>query len=270
MSSVPQTHPMRHPTFKQYVVVATFLFVVTIVEFLLVFPKTSLEVLDPVVTPLLILLSTVKFATVIMFYMHLRFDSRLFTGVFTAGLALGLAVGVALLVLFGALRANPLQREFAEANAVPYEAHEGGEASPESAEVPAGGSAATEITAAGDALAFNRTKLTASAGQEVVLRFKNTSTLNQHNWVLVKAGTKDAVAAAGAASGPANAWVPLADDRMIAHTQLVGPGQATVVRFQAPAAGSYQFVCTFPGHNVTMFGELEVTQQAARDELPDY
>jgi hypothetical protein len=32
----------------------------------------------------------------------------------------------------------------------------------------------------------------------------------------------------------------------------------TISPFTAPAAGTYQFVCTFPGHNFTMFGDFIV------------
>lgn len=35
---------------------------------------------------------------------------------------------------------------------------------------------------------------------------------------------------------------------------------AEEVRFTAPPPGNYQFVCTFPGHNFTMFGVFEVTR----------
>jgi len=113
-------------------------------------------------------------------------------------------------------------------------------------------------SAAGTKLEFDENKLTAKAGSSVVLRFKNNSTL-QHNWVLVKAGTKDAVATAGTAAGPTNDWIPRNDARVVANTKLVDPGKTGDVQFTAPAAGTYQFVCTFPGHNITMFGEFTVT-----------
>jgi len=115
------------------------------------------------------------------------------------------------------------------------------------------------IGVVGDALQFNTKRFTASAGSEVVLTFSNTSTINQHNWVLVQTGTKDAVATAGAAAGPANDWIPANDERVLFHTRLLDPGQTAEIRFAAPPPGTYQFVCTFPGHNFTMFGEFEVT-----------
>jgi cytochrome c oxidase subunit 4 len=102
-------------------VVATILFLITIVEFIIIY----VDALDPVVTPMLIILSAIKFATVVMFYMHLKFDSRLFSGVFVGGLALAFAVGLGLLGLFGALHSEPKPRTFAEANALPYEEHAG-------------------------------------------------------------------------------------------------------------------------------------------------
>ena len=119
-------------------------------------------------------------------------------------------------------------------------------------------SGSLEIGVAGDALQFNTDSLTSSAGSEVVLTFNNASTINQHNWVLVQAGTKDAVAADGALAGPANAWIPPEDPRVLFHTRLLDPGETQEIRFTLEA-GTYQFVCTFPGHNLTMSGDFVVT-----------
>ena len=59
-------------------------------------------------------------------------------------------------------------------------------------------------------------------------------------------------------AGPDNNWVPPGDPRVIANTVLIGPGESTEVTFTAPESGTYQFVCTFPGHNFTMFGDFVV------------
>ena len=66
---------------------------------------------------------------------------------------------------------------------------------------------------------------------------------------------KDAVAAD---AGPVNNWVPVNDSRVIGSTVLIGPGESGQATFTAPPAGIYQFVCTFPGHNFTMFGDFVV------------
>lgn len=122
-----------------------------------------------------------------------------------------------------------------------------------------GGAALTIGSVTTDDLNFDTESLTASAGAEVVLTFNNNAILQQHNWVLVQNGTKDDVAAAGLLAGPANNWVPVGDASVITNTILIAAGEATEITFTAPAAGTYQFVCTFPGHAPTMFGTFEVT-----------
>ena len=125
---------------------------------------------------------------------------------------------------------------------------------------PTGGSGPTELTidVQGDALQFDSATMSAPAGAEVVVTFNNSSGVNTHNWALVEAGTKDAVATDGTAAGPDNNWLPPNDSRVLASTVLVGPGESAQATFTAPSAGTYQFVCTFPGHNFTMFGEFIV------------
>jgi cytochrome c oxidase subunit 4 len=95
----------RHPTFMQYVLVAVILFVITIVEFLLIYEKVGInweasDALADTKVPLLIALSAIKFGIVIMFYMHLKYDARLFSGLFVGGLALAISVVFALMGLF--------------------------------------------------------------------------------------------------------------------------------------------------------------------------
>jgi len=121
------------------------------------------------------------------------------------------------------------------------------------------GPVALQIGVNGEALEFDTGGLSVAAGSNVVLTFSNSSVVNGHNWVLVTAGTKDDVAAAGTAAGPDSDWVPAGDDRVLASTKLLDAGTTDDVEFTAPPAGTYQFVCTFPGHNFTMFGDFEVT-----------
>ena len=82
MSSQPQEGHARHPTFMQYVVVAVILFAITAIEFIIIFPEYRL---GPATVPVLIILSAVKFGIVILFYMHLKFDHKLFTWIFLGG-----------------------------------------------------------------------------------------------------------------------------------------------------------------------------------------
>ena len=124
---------------------------------------------------------------------------------------------------------------------------------------PSLGGESLTISVDGDALLFDTSNFEVSAGSEVVLIFDNVSTINQHNWVLVNDGTKDDVAVRGTGAGPGNDWVQPDDPDVIAHTSLLDAGTSGEVRFTAPAVGTYQFVCTFPGHNLGMFGDFVVT-----------
>jgi cytochrome c oxidase subunit 4 len=53
-----------------------------------------------VLVPSLLALSAAKFVLVVMFFMHLKFDSPWFTGLFLAGLSLAVFMVVGLLVLY--------------------------------------------------------------------------------------------------------------------------------------------------------------------------
>lgn len=77
-----------------------------VVIFAILFALTALEVstyyvdFGPLLLPTLMVLMVVKFTIVVMFFMHLKFDHRLFTWVFVSGLALAVAVYVAMLTTF--------------------------------------------------------------------------------------------------------------------------------------------------------------------------
>ncbi len=112
------------------------------------------------------------------------------------------------------------------------------------------------ISTVGDEIRFDRDKLKQTALFKVRLTFTNASAVNQHNWVLVKKGTQDEVAAAAVDAGAANSWIPPNDDRILAHTGLLDPGETEEITFTALLVGTSQFICTFPGHSATMFGDF--------------
>jgi cytochrome c oxidase subunit 4 len=98
MSEAEQmTEQHAHPTTGTYVAVAAVLTVITLVEVGVFY----VPAFQAVLAPLLLVLSATKFALVVMFYMHLKKDSPLFTAIFTLPLLIALAVIVALLFLFG-------------------------------------------------------------------------------------------------------------------------------------------------------------------------
>jgi cytochrome c oxidase subunit 4 len=59
--------------------------------------------LASVLVPILLILSAAKFVLVVMFFMHLKYDSRIFSGVFLAGLVLAAFMTVALIILYQVL-----------------------------------------------------------------------------------------------------------------------------------------------------------------------
>ena len=52
------------------------------------------------IIPILVLLSAAKFLLVAMYYMHLKFDDRIFSTMFVAGLVVASGVVLALMALF--------------------------------------------------------------------------------------------------------------------------------------------------------------------------
>ena len=83
-----------------YLKVAAILAILTFIEWAIFFPE---QVQDSIKLTIFSVLSVAKFALVAMFYMHLKFDERLFSMFFVGGLLLASAVIIALLVLFQAL-----------------------------------------------------------------------------------------------------------------------------------------------------------------------
>jgi cytochrome c oxidase subunit IV len=88
-----------HPTWKQYKWVALILTLITVVEvwvyYIPSFVRTKLFV------PSLLIMSAVKFAIVVMFYMHLKYDARVFRALFTGPLIIAVITIISLLFLFG-------------------------------------------------------------------------------------------------------------------------------------------------------------------------
>lgn len=100
MSEEQRVDPHAHPSIKFYLAVAAILTVITVVEVAVFYIPAIHE--SMLLAPTLILLSSAKFAMVVMFYMHLKPDNRIYTLIFTAPLALAAIVILALMTLLGA------------------------------------------------------------------------------------------------------------------------------------------------------------------------
>ena len=93
----PHAHG-EHATIGTYVKVAIILTVVTALEFSVIY----IRALTPILVPLLLVLSLGKFALVILFFMHLRYDTRALSALFVGPLLLATGIVVALMTLGGA------------------------------------------------------------------------------------------------------------------------------------------------------------------------
>jgi len=89
----------HHPQAPTYIVVAIILTILTAFE-IGVFYAPSLQV---ILVPLLIILAILKFILVAAFYMHLHFDSRVFSALFIFPLGLAALIVLSLMLLFFAL-----------------------------------------------------------------------------------------------------------------------------------------------------------------------
>ena len=101
----PVAHEPDHPSTGVYVKIGVVLFVLTALEVGLYeftyggHASAGGAALQPFFVPLLLALSAAKFALVAMFYMHLKQDHRLFSGVFVFPLIIATIVILSLVVL---------------------------------------------------------------------------------------------------------------------------------------------------------------------------
>jgi len=120
-----------------------------------------------------------------------------------------------------------------------------------------------EITITGnDQMQYDLKEMKVKAGQTVRVTLKHIGKMDKnvmgHNWVLLTNGTD--VPEFGALAGAAKAtdYIPAGTDKVIAHTKLLSGGESDTIEFVAPAAGTYDFMCSFPGHYALMKGKFIV------------
>jgi cytochrome c oxidase subunit IV len=88
----------EHPTWKEYKWVALILTLITVVEVWAYYIPSFVQ--SPAFVPALLIMSAVKFTIVVMFYMHLKYDHKLFRALFTGPLIIAASTLMALLFLF--------------------------------------------------------------------------------------------------------------------------------------------------------------------------
>jgi len=215
-----------------YVGVFIFLGILTAIEIGIttMFPNTIGRV------PLLLFLTVAKGLLVVLYYMHLKFDSRLYSIFFGAGVfAFALPFFLSLVLLM-----NPPQLQSVR------EALGGETGGAHIARPTANPNAGPPITVntEGGEFFFNPAAVSANSGQAVNIVLTNSGSV-EHTWVL----------ASKPKSEDPQPWVTN-DGKLVARAQPGGSGRGG---FIAPAPGEWIFYCNIPGHAPAgMVGTLTV------------
>jgi len=108
---------------------------------------------------------------------------------------------------------------------------------------------------------YDTSELQVQPGAKVTIHFENGDDL-PHNLCFCDRGTDVVALAMKQMEKPEEAlkrnWLP-DDKRVWAHSRLLNPHEKDTITFIAPEKpGQYPYVCTFPGHAMTMQGALRV------------
>ena len=121
----------------------------------------------------------------------------------------------------------------------------------------------TNIVLTGDDfMKFNTKEIKVKSGQKIKLTLRHVGKMNiklmGHNVVILKKGVDLVSFAAKAVLANDNQYIPKDSQDIIVYTDLIGGGTTTTIEFDAPEAGTYDFLCTFPGHYGMMQGKFIV------------
>jgi len=112
---------------------------------------------------------------------------------------------------------------------------------------------------------YDTPRLVVEAGKPFQIIVQNEDAM-PHNFVVVKAGSREKVGNAAMTlpptklDGQGRAYIPSSPD-ILAATKLLEPGQKQTLQLTAPKEeGEEEYVCTFPGHWMIMWGKLVVTK----------
>lgn len=96
MAQTAKTQAQGGATTADYLKIGVALFILTIAEVAILY----IPALKPMLVWLLVGLSLWKFILVILVFMHLRYDSKIYTGFFYVGMGFAVIITTALVVMF--------------------------------------------------------------------------------------------------------------------------------------------------------------------------
>jgi azurin len=119
----------------------------------------------------------------------------------------------------------------------------------------AGGAATGRVVTlnATEAMKFDPTTIQAKRGEKLHIVLKPTGTMPKmamaHNFVILKPGSDYAAFANASATASPTYLAPALKNQVLVSTPLAAGGETVTADLTAPAKpGTYQFICTFPGH----------------------
>ncbi|WP_159991861.1 azurin [Pelistega ratti] len=123
------------------------------------------------------------------------------------------------------------------------------------------------VVESNDAMQFNTKEIAISkACSSFEIELKHTGSMPKaamgHNIVIGKTADMQGILTDGMAAGADKDYVKEGDERVIAHSALIGGGESTkftVDTAKLEKGGDYEFVCSFPGHASIMKGAVKVT-----------
>ncbi len=118
---------------------------------------------------------------------------------------------------------------------------------------------------------FDKTLIEVPAETRVTIRFTNPDEM-PHNFVIIKNGAVETVGKAADAmaqqkDGFEKDFVPDVSE-VLFSTPLVEPKDSYDLEFTTPKAGTYEFICSFPGHWTMMRGIFRVVRKSTINKLP--
>lgn len=124
------------------------------------------------------------------------------------------------------------------------------------------------VRAVPEQMRFDLPRIVVEAGTTFRLMVENPDAM-PHNLVVVTPGSREKVGTAAQLMAPeqvdseGRAYVPDLPE-VLGATRLLESGQSATLTMRAPTTeGVYEYVCTFPGHWIIMYGRLVVTKDVA-------
>ncbi len=113
-----------------------------------------------------------------------------------------------------------------------------------------------------DKMQYDLSEIDVYEGQTVILTLNHTGTMPMasmgHNFVLLKKDTNLDKFEEKAGKAQKDGYIPTDKSDIIANTKLIGGGESDTITFMAPEKGTYDYLCSFPGHYSVMKGKFNV------------